>query len=100
MRQEINVESLIQIIAATPDCRVYPASGLPNLEEGHLLPADLYEFYRLCGGLVMFETECWTFTILPPHEVLLANPIIRVGMTDEDVAASKAERDISWSWYT
>ena len=86
----MTVEEVVGLIAATPDCRVLPAAGRPHVAEPRLLPDDLARFYDLCGGAVLFGTASYSTRIVPPAEVVPANPVIR-GEAIED--------DISEAWY-
>jgi antitoxin YokJ len=56
------MRDLLDRIASTAGCRVLPMAGLPAVEAGHVLPADLEDFYTLCGGAEFFVsgrlTEC------------------------------------------
>lgn len=84
------VVDLVRAIAVTPDCRVFAAAGQPVVEEGHILPADLKEFYEICGGVSLFESAPFSATIVGPERCVLANPVI---------VGARGEGDISSSWY-
>lgn len=88
----MGIAEAIAKIQTTPGCQVFPPNGLPTIQKEHLLPDDLRHFYTLCGGLHLFEEADCSVTIVPPTEVVLANPVI-VGKLAESV------EDISWSWY-
>ena len=93
----MDMRSLVAAIQNTPGCAVRPPAGLPKVADGHVLPDDLREFYTLCGGATLFSSALYDFTIVPPDRVVPANPVILVGATEEQLAATKD--DISWSWY-
>lgn len=67
-----------------------PPSGMPNLEREHILPVDLREFYKSCGGVSLFKRQSYSYRILRPSEMVLANPIL---------IGERAEYDITSSWY-
>lgn len=87
----MKVKELINEIKTLPNCKVYPSKGLPLLDnEKHNLPDDIIEFYELCGGITLFESESYITNIVSPDEFILANPVI-VGELCED--------DITSEWY-
>lgn len=90
------MELLIGEIRQLPDCRVLPPAGLPEMGDGLYLPEDLHRFYELCGGVVLFESKPFPLRIVPPSEVVVANPVIMLGVTEAqfDVVRDHA----SWSW--
>lgn len=92
-----HMSGLLEVIERMPNCNILPCSGIPEVKEGHLLPADLKEFYGLCGGVHPFTNTANRVLIVPPAKLLPSNPVILLGMTEEDIAATKD--DISWSWY-
>jgi antitoxin YokJ len=89
--------TLLHAIQAIPTCTVYPISGMPLVGADHTLPDDLRRFYELCGGVELFSESPFPITVVPPKGLVLANPVILTGVSDEDLAATKADR--SWSWY-
>lgn len=88
---------LLNLIGRTPDCVVNPAQGLPTIDSNHVLPDDLIEFYKLCGGVSFFSSSAYYMEILPPDRFVLANPVIFIGVGESELRASIS--DISWSWY-
>lgn len=60
------------------------------MEEGYALPVDLLEFYTACGGVSLFKGQIYSYRILQPTEMILANPIL---------IGERAEYDITASWY-
>ncbi|RKD30686.1 SMI1/KNR4 family protein [Lacrimispora algidixylanolytica] len=65
--------------------------GYPTLNNGHVLPDDMKEFYSICGGIVCYiEYGGFPIEILSPINVKQANPIL---------VGEECEEDISSSWY-
>ena len=85
-----NVSALVQRVRLTVGCRVQPPRGLPTVAPTHALPADLREFYEVCGGATLFRDAPYSAVILPPERIVPANPVL-VGAPGED--------DISATWY-
>jgi hypothetical protein len=90
------VHELLNRIRLTPGCTVDPPAGLPVVQEGHVLPNDLHEFYEECGGLCLFEhvTHGYRVCIVPPTQVKLANPVIFGNLAEQS-----DKHEISWTWY-
>ncbi|MBY8913523.1 SMI1/KNR4 family protein [Bacillus sp. YC2] len=86
----MNIEELLKKIAATEDCRLFQAKGLPNTDIKHTLPKDIITFYEICGGAVLFEHADYPIYIVTPDEFTLANPVI---------VGELCEEDISSEWY-
>jgi hypothetical protein len=72
------------------DCVVHPPVGVPSLEKEHLLPKDVEEFYKICGGLDLFIHSSYPIYLVPPSQFILANPII---------IGERYEEDITADWY-
>lgn len=83
----MSMKKLIEKIKTLPNCTVYPAKGLPKTEAKHSLPADLKEFYELCGGITLFKNESYIANIVPPDEFVLANSVIIGELCEEDVTS-------------
>ncbi len=92
----MDITELIEKIRLTPDCEVFPPAGLPVIRAEHTLPEDLREFYELCGGVDLFKDTAYCLTIVPPSKLVVANPVIIIGVDDETVR--KICRAESWSW--
>lgn len=86
----MDVEQILSLIAATPDCFVRPVAGKPSMAEPYLLPDDLTRFYDLCGGVVLYENAGCSTSVVPPQEVVPANPVIR---------GEAIRGDISETWF-
>ncbi|WP_078393754.1 SMI1/KNR4 family protein [Shouchella patagoniensis] len=84
------IEQLINQIKSTTHCDVLEHVHLPEIDEKHILPEDLKEFYRLCGGASLFTNKDYPFYIVPPEEFVLENPVI---------VGELCEEDISSDWY-
>lgn len=84
----MKIKGLIDNIKTLPNCEVYPANGLPKLENGnHKLPSDIIELYQNCGGITLFSNESCVVNIVPPNEFVLANPIIVGELCEEDITS-------------
>jgi antitoxin YokJ len=79
---------LVAQLRQNDDCQVLPASGIPSA--GLRLPADVEEFYRLCGGATLFQGADYSIDIVAPSDFVRANPVI-VGKDGAD--------DISYDWF-
>jgi antitoxin YokJ len=96
----MNLDKLLNRIRVTPDCLVYPASGTPIIHPDHLLPEDMQNFYRLCGGVTLYDDSEYAIDIVSPQELVLANPIIFLDAFEEPSAMEKEKKEnTSWSWY-
>lgn len=84
------VGRLLSRIDSTPGCRLLPAAGMPRIDGAHLLPRDLVEFYRRCGGVELFASALFPILVSPPTDLLGSNRVI--------VGAEFAD-DLSASWY-
>ncbi len=95
----MNIVTLLEEIKALPNCKLHRPCGLPKLRPEHVLPEDLRIFYEHCGGFTwnqMVETTLWSsFSVLPPQQVSLANPLIAF----VPQSARESCPDISWDWY-
>src|SRR5688500_5635919 len=74
---------IIEEARRTPGCTVSPACGLPAVPAGCELPADLREFYSLCGGIDLFPNEDWGWRVLSPGEVARADIELLGGAYDD-----------------
>jgi len=62
--------------------------GVPTVDL--ILPADVSDFYSLCGGARLFLTADYRIDIVTPGDFVRANPVIR---------GTDGTRDISDDWY-
>ena len=96
----MDIQDLVDTIRSLPGCTLQPSLGLPIVCEQHVLPDDLKQFYRLCGGATLYEGEpSDPVEIVPPYKVVLANAIQLVGLDDEEITWYKNRQSIIWSWY-
>ena len=63
---------------------------MPDVRPAERLPDDLVEFYRVCGGAVLFEQSTYSLRIASPRDFTRANP---------EIVGAEAPDDISDSWY-
>jgi antitoxin YokJ len=60
-----------------PECVVMEPTGLPIIQEGHVLPEDVNLFYSIAGGRSLFPQRDYGCFVLPPQEVkLVGNQIL------------------------
>ncbi|WP_240421805.1 SMI1/KNR4 family protein [Paenibacillus periandrae] len=85
------IRKLLAKIENLPYCIIYPATTIPSINGGHILPQDVHEFYHRCGGLSLYSNSDFAISVVPPKELILANPVI---------VGEKCEDDISSTWYT
>ena len=84
---EMDILEILDRIKSTPDCIVYSPCGLPVLNKGVKLPDDLKVFYENCGGISLFAGREYSFTIVKPKEMVLANPVIVGELCGEDISS-------------
>ncbi|MGJ4856823.1 SMI1/KNR4 family protein [Labrys sp. KB_33_2] len=84
------MEEILSIISKNPRCRLYPATGLPTVAKGHIIPDDLLSFYKICGGVDFFYDSLYSMSIVPPGELILSNI---------KIIGQNYEEDRSSSWY-
>lgn len=83
----MNISELINNIRSRDDCIVYKPSGVPLLNFETQLPNDMVEFYKFCGGIVFYPSSKYSFEIVRPENVILANPIIVGDLCPEDISS-------------
>ena len=88
---------MLKELATIPDCHLYPPSGLPVIKDNEVLPADLRQFYELCGGADLFVGTKHSTYIVPPDRFVPANPAILIGVSREEL--SDPDYTFSNSWY-
>ncbi|MBL8716395.1 MAG: SMI1/KNR4 family protein [Myxococcales bacterium] len=84
------LRALLDRVAETPGCTVHRPEGLPSVEAEEVVPADLRAFYEACGGMDLFVDATYPMRIVPPRELVLANPVI---------VGERCADDISCHWY-
>ncbi|WP_042202646.1 SMI1/KNR4 family protein [Paenibacillus camerounensis] len=83
------IKELIVEISRMEGCELLPPAGIPEImNENHRLPADLLEFYSICGGAVLFGGADYAITLVPPDQFAPANPVIVGELFEEDISAS------------
>ncbi|WP_310601876.1 SMI1/KNR4 family protein [Anaerosporobacter sp.] len=83
----MDIVKMIDEIRSMPDCIVHSPCGQPLLDEEVNLPMDLKMFYENCGGISLFLSKEYGFTIVSPKEMVLANPIIVDDLCEEDISS-------------
>jgi antitoxin YokJ len=86
----MDIATVLAMIRQDTNCSVFPPAGAPHVRPSQAVPDDLREFYRLCGGLVLFVDSVWRTVIVAPGELVPANPVI---------VGEEGAYDISCSWY-
>lgn len=81
------LEKIINRIRADAGCVVYAPSGIPDIPNGYVLPPDILEFYRQCGGMELYPESSFGFRILPAEEVVQVNPLIVGELCEEDISS-------------
>ncbi|WP_420852123.1 SMI1/KNR4 family protein [Paenibacillus hamazuiensis] len=87
----VRIAEILELLGKEQDCTLFPPNNfLPEIEKNLVMPDDLKEFYKLCGGVRLFESQLYPITIVRPDEFVLANPVI---------VGERCEEDISANWY-
>jgi len=86
----MTIDDQLAVISADAACQVRMPEGVPLLEPEHTLPQDVRRFYQLCGGVDFCPDRDFPLVVLPPREVVLANPVL---------VGRRVEGDRSDSWY-
>jgi len=84
------LERLLDQISRTHDCKMVAPRGQPVVRQGEHLPGDLGEFYRLVGGISLFDDSSYPVRVVGPEELVRANP---------EIVGAECPDDISDSWY-
>ena len=92
-----DIETIIKRVQNSPDCVLYPPSDTPIVKQEHVLPEDVLAFYQLCGGGMLYDQSEYLLQLVPPGRFVPASPVMLVGLSEEQLKASKDE--IHWSWY-
>lgn len=87
----MNIQEIIRELKSSNNFIVKEPCGYPILNNGHVLPDDMKEFFRLCGGIVCYTEEGgFPIEILSPSNVKQANLVL---------LGNEYKEDISSSWY-
>jgi antitoxin YokJ len=92
-----NLTHLIHKVCSLRGCRLEPPIGIPNVQAEHMLLEDIKLFYKLCGGLMLFEDADYPVQIVSPQNFIQSNSMIMIGLSQEQMDLIKNEP--SWSWY-
>ncbi|WP_051153103.1 SMI1/KNR4 family protein [Lacrimispora indolis] len=85
------IEEIIFEFKKHKNFEVKDPCGYPTLNNGHVLPDDMKEFYTICGGIVCYiEYGGFPIEILSPMDVKHVNPLL---------VGEEYEEAISSSWY-
>jgi hypothetical protein len=85
----MNIERLINSISKNPNFEVRKPCGYPQVSSRYILPDDLKEFYRLCGGIYFYkEYGGFPINIFNPKEVRPSNLTLLGENYDEDISSS------------
>ena len=85
----MDIERIIDLIRKDSNFEVKQPCGYPQVLKGHVLPDDLKEFYRLCGGIDFYiEYGGYPINILDPKDVRPANIALLGKNYDEDISSS------------
>lgn len=87
----MTVTALVERCASSDRCRVHPPGGTPVVPPGLVLPPDLAEFYRHCGGVDLFVDGDYAISLVPPEDLQPSNVVI-IGEQFPD--------DVSLTWFT
>lgn len=92
----MNIGELLTALQEHSDCLVWPSAGQPTINTtAHRLPDDLAEFYNLCGGVELFRTATYPYSILSPRHFQIANEVLCPTAWME----TEWQEDISANWY-
>jgi hypothetical protein len=71
------IDQLLGRAMSMADCVVRPpVDAAPRLHDGLSLPADLQEFYKKCGSVVLYVHSPYSVEILPLNEIRPINEVI------------------------
>jgi hypothetical protein len=90
-----DLESVLAVVAARADCRVLPAAGLPSVGTPLILPADLADFYRWCGGLMLFQGSLFPWRVSNAEQLVLAGPRLLGGVHQAAQIAAENPDDLT-----
>ena len=72
----MNIDELIDYIKNQDGNIDREQEGIPIVNRNHIVPEDLRRFYSLCGGLTLGSDSDFPAEVLPPQQVVRANPIL------------------------
>ncbi|WP_328471704.1 hypothetical protein OHA21_07905 [Actinoplanes sp. NBC_00393] len=81
------MSELVARLREDPTCVfAQPAGEIPP--QLPVLPEDLQEFYRACGGLTLFTGAPFAWRVCGPHELVPSNIEVLGEQVDDDITAS------------
>jgi hypothetical protein len=86
---DADLERVLAEVGEHRECRLLPPVGEVAPTQGFSFPADLYRFYELCGGAVLFEGAPFTWKIHGPQQLVAASP----RLLGQDLAEETARQD-------
>ncbi|MDQ0418840.1 hypothetical protein J2Z48_003045 [Croceifilum oryzae] len=84
----MTIQDLFEQISKHDDCEIFLSEGLPQIESIYQLPKDLHDFYKLCGGVVLYKSTNYPVRIVPPKFFVPANPVMLGGRYEEDISSN------------
>lgn len=96
----IDIKEIIKKVSSLPNCNVYQSSDMITIPNGLEAPEDLVEFYKLCGGISLFEGAPYAVKIVAPQEFINANPVI-IGeeIINAEIEKGTYDNEISKDWF-
>jgi hypothetical protein len=85
----VTIREVLHQLVSRSDCEVLPFSGMPALNQGDVLPEQLAEFYKLCGGIRIkrFNDCFYSWYVSKPTDFRAAVGVIHQGeMSDSERA--------------
>lgn len=71
-----SIAELLVQLADTPGCALAAPVGIPDVGSDLVLPADLRDFYSLCGGVTLFSGSLFSLQISSPSDLISSNRAI------------------------
>lgn len=96
----MDIKEIIKKVSSLQNCTVYQPSGMISLPNGLEVPDDLVEFYKICGGISLFEGAPYAVKIVTPEEFISANPVI-IGeeIINAEIEKGTYDNEISKDWF-
>lgn len=94
------MKELIKKVALLPNCIVLPPVGAVNLPQEYVIPKELLDFYRLCGGMILFEDSPYAIKIVGPQDFRNADyEILGAEIVTLEMEKGTYEAEISKDWF-
>lgn len=97
---DLPLAELVRTLRGRKDCELLPPDGVPVPPPGMALPADLDEFYMVCGGGLFFQDSDFPFEILSPSKFAPANLAVLRELDMQDIRKALPDDHFSWGWFT